>query len=78
MCVYLMLRVVIHAIVPHTGRAGGIPLALALDLGSGVAWVLPFPCRGAYWSRRCSSFELRPLFPALRPVSHAEALRHKG
>ena len=78
MCVYLMLHVVTCACVPHTRRAGGIPLALGLGLGFGVAWVLPFPCSGACWSPRCSSFALRPLFQALGSVCHAEELRHTG
>ena len=78
MCVYLMLLVVTCACVPHTGRAGGIPLSLGLSLGFGVTLVLPFPCTGACWSRRCSSFALRPLFQALGPVCHVEDLRHTG
>ena len=78
MSVYLMLRVVTCVCVLHTGRAGCIPLTLGLGLGFGVAWVLSFPCSGAYWSRRCSSFALRPLFVALGSVCHAEELRHTG
>ena len=78
MCVYLMLCAVTCACVPHTGQAGGIPLALGLGLSFSVAWVLSFPYSGACWSRRCSSFALRPLLQALEPVCHAEELRHTG
>ena len=74
MCVYLMLRVITCACVPHTGQAGGIPLAQ----GFVVTWVLPVHYSGACWSRRCSSFALRPLFQALGPVCHVEELRHTG
>ena len=62
MCVYLMLRGVACACILHTGRVGCIHLALSLGLGFLVAWVLPFPCSRACWSRRCSSFSMRPLF----------------
>ena len=61
MRVHLMLRVVRCACVPHTGRAGGIPLALGFD----VSWVLPVHCSGACQSQRCTSFALRSLFRAL-------------
>ena len=78
MCVYLMLLVVTCACVPHTGQAGCILLALGLSLGFRVAWVLPFPCSGAFWSRRCSSFALSPLFQAFGSVCHAGEPRHTG
>ena len=78
MCLYLMLRVVTCACVLHMGREGCIPLALGLDLGFDVAWVLPFPCTGACWTRRCASFAMRPLFQALRPVCQVKELRHTG
>ena len=74
MHVYLMQPVVTCACVLHTGRAGCIPLTI----GFCVAWILPFPCSGACWSRRCPFFALRPLFQTFVPVCHAEELWHTG
>ena len=78
MCVYLMQRVVTCVCVLHMGRMGCNPLALGLGLGFGVAWVLPFPCSGACWSRCCSSFAMLPLFQPLGSDCHVEELRHSG
>ena len=66
MRVHLILRVVTCACVPHTGLAGGIPLAL----GFGVSWVLPVHCSPLH--------KLRSLFQASELVSHVEELRHTG
>ena len=72
MRVHLMLRVVSCACVPHTGRAGGVPLVL----GFGVSWVLSVHCSGACRSRRYTFFELRLFFQVFGPVSHVEKLPH--
>ena len=66
MRVHLILRVVTCACVPHTGLAGGIPLAL----GFGVSWVLPVHCSPLT--------KLRSLFQAWEPVSRVEELGHTG
>ena len=66
MRLHLMLRVVTCACVPHTGLAGGIPLALSF----GVSWILPVHCSPLH--KLCSFFQ------ALGPVSHVGEVRNTG